>query len=84
MLCSLVNEKHVASIPENNVAGSSEISVPIHTLHNAIFKKILTFNVVNITNKTKRNDTFDVLTVVVKTQFFFDYSDSEGEGSMLL
>jgi len=85
MLCSLVSEKHVASIPEDNAASSSEISVPIHTLHNVIFKKILTYNVVNVTNKTKHNDRFDVLTVMLmKTQIFLDYSDSEDEGNLLL
>jgi hypothetical protein len=85
MLCSLVNEKRVASIPEDNVVGSSEISVPIHALHNVIFKKTSTFNVVNVTNKTKHNDRFDVLTVMLmKTQIFLDYSDSEDEGSLLL
>lgn len=84
MLCSLVNEKHVASIPEDNVAGSSEISVPIHTLHNVIFKT-LTFNVVDVTNKTKHNDRFDVLTVtLMKTQIFLDYSGSEDEDNLLL
>lgn len=85
VMCSLVNEKHVASIPEDNVAGLSEISVPIHTLHNVIFKKTLTFNVVNVTNKTKHNDRFDILTVtLMKTQIFLDYSDSEDEGNLLL
>lgn len=86
MLCSsLVNEKCVASIPEDNVAGSSAISVPIHTLHNIIFKQTLTFNVVNVTNKTKHNDRFDVLTVkLMKTQIFLVYSDSEDEDSLLL
>ena len=84
-MCSLVNEKHVASIPEDNVAGLSEISVPIHTLHNVIFKKTLTFNVVNVTNKTKHNDRFDILTVtLMKTQIFLEYSDSEDEGNLLL
>jgi hypothetical protein len=85
VMCSLVNEKHVASIPEDNVAGLSEISVPIHTLHNVIFKKTLTFNVVNVTNKTKHNDRFDILTVtLMKTQIFLEYSDSEDEGNLLL
>ena len=85
VMCSLVNEKHVASIPEDNVASSSEISVPIHTLHNVIFKKTLTFNVVNVTNKTKHNDRFDILTVtLMKTQIFLEYSDSEDEGNLLL
>jgi len=85
MLCSLVNEKRVASIPADNVAGSTEITVPIHTLNNVIFKKTLTFNVVNITNKTKHNDRFDILTVtLMKTQIFLDYSDSEDEDSLLL
>lgn len=85
VMCSLVNEKHVASIPEDNVASLSEISVPIHTLHNVIFKKTLTFNVVNVTNKTKHNDRFDILTVtLMKTQIFLDYSDSEDEGNLLL
>ena len=85
VMCSLVNEKHVASIPEDNVAGLSEISVPIHTLHNVIFKKTLTFNVVNVINKTKHNDRFDILTVtLMKTQIFLDYSDSEDEGNLLL
>jgi len=81
----LVNEKRVASILEDNVTGSSEISVPIHTLHNVIFKKTLTFNVVNVTNNTKHNDRFDILTVtLMKTQIFLDYSDSEDEGNLLL
>jgi len=85
VMCSLVNEKHVASIPEDNVASLSEISVPIHTLHNVIFKKTLTFNVVNVTNKTKHNDRFDILTVtLMKTQIFLEYSDSEDEGNLLL
>jgi len=41
--------------------------------------------VVNVTNKTKHNDRFDVLTVkLMKTQIFLVYSDSEDEDSLLL
>jgi hypothetical protein len=73
MLCSLVNEKCVASIPKDNAAGLSAISVPIHTLHKVIFKKTLTFNVVNYANKIKHKGRFDVLTVaLLKTHFFLD------------
>jgi hypothetical protein len=73
MLCRLVNEKCVASSRKGNVAGLSEMSVPIHTLHKVIFEKTLTFNVVNYANKTKHKDRFDVLTVaLLKTHFFLD------------